>query len=312
MKLFVSHSSKDIAIIHDFVELLCTIGLQEQDIFCSSIPEFSIPEGKDIYDYLAELFKADSLFVIFALSKNFYSSVVCQNEMGAAWVTKSDYSALLLPGFNYDEIQGVISNRKNYIKLDSFMAKKLLDDLKLKLQSLFQVNKPISTSRWERCRDAFLENALTNALIPIDISRSKTYCIGETISNGCKITSIGALDNSITISLDFSQTESDLCSFVVFPQDENWSFWAHNNYTLSFEAEAASPCETTLEIKRFETTYHVEANYRITAMLNRYELSLGIDKSGNWGKVIEVCFLFYKNDFPAPTTLKIKNIKISK
>lgn len=312
MKLFVSHSKKDIVIVNSFVELLCTIGLQEKDIFCSSIPEFSVPEGKDIYDYLAELFKTDSLFVIFALSKNFYSSVVCQNEMGAAWVTKSDYSALLLPGFDFDEIQGVINTRKNYIKLDSFMAKKLLDDLKLKLQQLFKVNKHISTARWERCRDAFLKQSFNNTLMPIDISRSRTYCIGETNSNGCSILSINKNENSATIIVDFDKTGSDLCSFVIFPQDEDWNFWAQNNYTLSFEAESISPCEITVELKRFETTYHVQVNYKITPILNKYELQLGIDKSGNWNKVIEICFLFYKNNYPSPTIIKLKNITISK
>ena len=95
------------------------------------------------------------------------------------------------------------------------------------------------------------------------------------------------------------------------PQDENWSFWAHNNYTLSFEAEATSPCEITLEIKRLETTYHVQANYRISPMLNKYELPVGIDKAGNWNKVIEICFLFHQTNFKSPIMIKFSNIKIS-
>ena len=34
------------------------------------------------------------------------------NEMGAAWVLKNDYTTILLPGFEFNEIKGAINPRQ--------------------------------------------------------------------------------------------------------------------------------------------------------------------------------------------------------
>ena len=52
------------------------------------------------------------------LSDNYYKSPACLNEMGAAWVLKKEYRSILLPGFDYKEIEGAINPRKIGIKLD--------------------------------------------------------------------------------------------------------------------------------------------------------------------------------------------------
>ena len=42
-RLFISHAEKDATIVKAFVELLYRIGLNEDDIFCSSISEIGVP-----------------------------------------------------------------------------------------------------------------------------------------------------------------------------------------------------------------------------------------------------------------------------
>lgn len=52
------------------------------------------------------------------LSKNYHDSYMCLNEMGAAWVKKAKYQSILLPGFNFPDIQGAIDPRDICFKLD--------------------------------------------------------------------------------------------------------------------------------------------------------------------------------------------------
>ena len=79
MKLFISHSQQDRPMILPMVEMLYSIGMSENDIFCSSIPELGIPGGKEIYEYLRELFVKEDLYVLFMLSDHYYQSPNCLN-----------------------------------------------------------------------------------------------------------------------------------------------------------------------------------------------------------------------------------------
>lgn len=157
-KVFISHSGKDANYVKLITELLEDIGLSEDDLFCSSIPEYGIPLGCDIYDYLEKEFKNNNLIVVFALSNNYYNSPACLNEMGAAWMLKNDYVSMLLPGFDYKKINGAINPRKIGIKLDGEIddLKHRLGELKDMLISLLNM-KPITSSKWERNRDGFIK-----------------------------------------------------------------------------------------------------------------------------------------------------------
>ena len=84
MKLFISHSEKDKNAAKALVKLLYRLRMREADMFCSSTPELSIPIKQDIYQYLRHELDTESLFVVFLLSGNYYSSAACLNEMGAA------------------------------------------------------------------------------------------------------------------------------------------------------------------------------------------------------------------------------------
>lgn len=117
-KIFISHSSKDVQYVKLIVDFLEGIGIRTNDLFCSSIPGYDIPINQDIYDYLRMQFNEYNLHVIFVLSKNYYQSAACLNEMGAAWVLKSKYTVFLIPGFEFKEIQGAINPRIKGIKFD--------------------------------------------------------------------------------------------------------------------------------------------------------------------------------------------------
>ena len=160
-KVFISHSSDDIKFVSPLVELLADIGLTNDNLFCSSVPDYGIPLGQNIYDYLSDQFRDYNLFVIFVLSKNYYKSPACLNEMGAAWVLKNSYISILVPGFAYQEIKGAVNPNNISMKLDESedFLKKYLEDLKTILMERFSLSIP--TGRWEKKRNDFISEILS-------------------------------------------------------------------------------------------------------------------------------------------------------
>lgn len=162
-KIFISHSSKDIKTVTEIVNLFEDLGLRKENLFCSSVPGYDIPLNEDIYEYLKNQFHEYDLHVIFVLSQNYYDSIPCLNEMGAAWVLKSNNTMILMPGFEYKEIKGAVNPRQISIKLDAENEelKSKLGDLKDILIEEFDLSK-IMDVRWERKRNAFIENINTD------------------------------------------------------------------------------------------------------------------------------------------------------
>lgn len=155
-KIFISHSSADLKYVEPFVELLADIGMTNDNLFCSSVPDYAIPLNQDIYDYLASLFRECKLYVIFVLSDNYYNSPACMNEMGAAWVLKNEYTSILLPKFEYKEIKGAVNPNKIGMKLDDDdeLLKKRLGELKNIISEKFGISVP--DMRWEKKRNDFI------------------------------------------------------------------------------------------------------------------------------------------------------------
>lgn len=157
-KIFISHSSKDRKYVEKFVELLESMGLKNNQMFCSSVPGYTIPLGKDIYDYLREEFTRNKLFVIYMLSENYYKSPACLNEMGAAWVLQTTYQSILLPGFSYKEINGAINPRTISLVLDNEETVNYrLNELKDNILKEFGLSV-MDVNVWERKRNNFIKS----------------------------------------------------------------------------------------------------------------------------------------------------------
>ncbi len=154
--VFISHSSKDIAFVESLVDLLENIGLDDSNLFCSSIPGYWIDLSENIFEVLLSLFTNRSLYVIFVQSPNFYKSPVSLNEMGAAWALKSEYCSILTPEMDFSEMTAVVNSHTTAIKVNSPDAKARLTEMKDSI--LRFINKPnINASLWERKRDKFLK-----------------------------------------------------------------------------------------------------------------------------------------------------------
>ena len=157
LKVFISHSSKDKYFVEALVRLLEFIGLDDSTLFCSSVQGYGIGFNNDIYDTLREQFKNYNLYVIFVHSKNFYNSHASLNEMGAAWVMKTDFCSFLTNGFDFKDMDGAInSNDKISIKVDAEDAKGLLNQFKEIICDMFSLPSK-SGNVWEVRRDEFLK-----------------------------------------------------------------------------------------------------------------------------------------------------------
>lgn len=155
-KIFISHASKDKNYVVKLVEFLEDIGVGEKELFCSSVDGYGIPMDENIYDYLQKQFQENNLHVIYVLSDNYYKSVACLNEMGAAWILRQKYSTILLPGFKYEKSDGAIDPRKIVLKLDKTESSidQHLGELMDGIVTEFNLTTP-SRSKWDRIRNRF-------------------------------------------------------------------------------------------------------------------------------------------------------------
>lgn len=160
MKLFISHSSQDMAFVKPLVELFEHIGLTPKNMFCSSVAGYNIPLDSNIYDYLKDQFRAHDLRVMFILSENYYNSPACLNEMGAAWVLQHKYTSILLPQFDFRDVKGVVDRMRISIALDAekYELKTRLNELRETLVNECNLQNSLSSQNiWERHRDEFVD-----------------------------------------------------------------------------------------------------------------------------------------------------------
>lgn len=157
-KVFISHSEKDREYARAFVYLLEDIGVQKNNIFCTSVPGYGIALGENIFEAIKKQFTEYNAYMIFLLSDNYYNSAACLNEMGATWVLQKDYATVLLPGYEYRKIDGAIDAGKIGFKLDDDLenAECRLTELKDKLEEVFMLPK-VGEHIWKRRLDEFFK-----------------------------------------------------------------------------------------------------------------------------------------------------------
>jgi len=146
-KVFISHSSKDKVYVEEIIDIIETIGLNSSQIFCSSFDGYGIDLGENFLERIKEELD-ENILVLFVLSENFYQSPVCLCEMGATWIKTNEHIPILIPPFDFKDIQGVIPLTQGFKINDSLK----LNLFKEKIEKLFGLT-PIDNSVWERKRD---------------------------------------------------------------------------------------------------------------------------------------------------------------
>lgn len=315
-KLFISHSLRDKPIADALIGLLTRAGISESNILCSSTPGTHIPTGAPLYKELRNTLISGNAYAIFLLSDNFYSSVVCLNEMGAVWVENIPYQFIVLPGFSFDRIQGVIKDSEivgiSLSPVDS-MTKERFTDFRETLQNLFGIE--ISPSIWERARDSFLDLVQRytedNLHFSIDMTRVEGLCIGETRHDGCCIKRNESSSNKSTVYIDFSKTATSLCSTVFYLEDTDWQALFRSNRQLCFNIFSDSKdirADVELLVNGRNVIFPIfvsddTQNYRIP--LTQFSMS-----QMDWKSVKQIKFLFRKERIKHPIKVVIENVRL--
>lgn len=149
-KVFISHANLDKDLVEKIIDLLENIGVQSENIFCSSFEGYGIPLGSDFLEVIKSKLSEDVL-VLFVLSENFYDSPTCLCEMGGAWVNTKEHIPILIPPFTYDDVKGVIPKSQGMYVTD----REKLNTLKSQVQAFFALRQ-LDFSIWERKRNAFI------------------------------------------------------------------------------------------------------------------------------------------------------------
>lgn len=114
MNIFISHSSKNADFGNELVELLTGVGVRGEKIIFTSNDAYGIPIGENIFDWLKNKIN-EKPHVFYLLSPEYYQSVACLNEMGAAWIIENKHTMIFTPNFelsSYEFNNGAIDPRE--------------------------------------------------------------------------------------------------------------------------------------------------------------------------------------------------------
>lgn len=152
-KIFISHSSKDKNIIAEFVDhiLQLGIGIDAQNIFCTSIEDLGVKNGNDIREHIKNNIQTSD-FSLLMISNNYKHSEICLNEMGAVWSYNNQVRYYLLPNTDYDSI-GWLCNPNKADTIDNPIT---LDALHNEMLEFYKL--PDNGIEWSRHRQTFLDN----------------------------------------------------------------------------------------------------------------------------------------------------------
>ena len=233
--IFISHSSKDIEIIKPFIDHILKngIGFRNEEIACTSFVATGISPGASIPDYIKRNILGSKICLAM-ISKNYKSSEVCMNEVGAAWAVGNVPVQIVLPDANFDELGWLISTNK---------AAKINDEASL--DSLMEIicnrcGKSIVTPKdWNPCKKEFLqsmEKAQSSQKDEIKVKESKKIVrFPESVFTLAKKPSLNVFDTHFRVR-DIDEGEYQTQIDFRLRADENVSIrhmWLINNDSFS-------------------------------------------------------------------------------
>ena len=316
-KVFISHSHKDKLVADAVVDLLIKLGLNSKNIIATSTVKAQLHTGTSLYAELKEALSNEKVFVIFLLSDNFYSSTVCMNEMGAAWVNNAKSCFMVLPGFSFERVEGVIlENSPIGISLSSFdeIAKTRIKEMCVDITSCygFEMNEDtmeLGLINFSLAIDEYKKQLAGK--VTFSMEKAKGFCIGDTDNDGCRIYKRESSNTKTSVILDFTQTTTKLCSVVYRIEQKNWQTFRENGKVLCFEIYSDS--ETFQAEIELQFLNHSE---RIPFLINndiqtcRIPLSQFDASKDDWKLVKECCFLFRKKHVDHRTTVVMENLRL--
>ena len=155
-RIFISHKTEDSDYAKAIIDMLIKLGVDHTDIFCSSVQGYGIALGNKIIDSLYDQFHDYKLFVIFIHSPRYYTSTISQNEMGAAWILRSEHRSFLTSDCSFSLLTGVINSNEIAFKAGDKSTEHLLYDFRKDIKDFFSL-KEIPDAIWETTKKDFID-----------------------------------------------------------------------------------------------------------------------------------------------------------
>jgi len=141
--IFLSHSSSDKPYGNALEKFILGLGVKNDQLIYTSHPLHKIPLDANIYDYLRKNINRN-VFMIILWSDEYLESPACLNEMGAAWVTQSDYTNIFTPNFHFGNPKfhecAVDTRKMGAVLSGDNHCKTNMIELKDKILSLFNLD----------------------------------------------------------------------------------------------------------------------------------------------------------------------------
>lgn len=167
-KLFISHSSKDKNLVDKIITLCTSIGINPDEIFCSSFEGQGVKNGKRINSEVKKELLS-SAAILYIVTKNFLESTYCSQELGAACLTNDEKPFFIFKSneVTKDDLYGFLDSSYKYSLFNTEGISAFCDWISSYYEitkSLAIINKAIST---------FLENAKSDIEILVE-NKDKT------------------------------------------------------------------------------------------------------------------------------------------
>ncbi len=161
-KIFISHSCMDEKAANLLVDLIEQMGIpiDGNHVYCTSTEGLGVSLRENIYSSMRKQFDDYNLFVIFVLSRSYYTRPACLNEMGASWILDLPDTSILLPGFDFKDIAGALDKNNIAIKIDAPDSASRLNELRERLCKFMGIeirSDAHTMSRWELKRNTFIK-----------------------------------------------------------------------------------------------------------------------------------------------------------
>jgi len=151
-KIFISHSIKDKNIVQETIQVLESIGVESDKIYCSSFEGYGTPLGENYLEFLKKELN-DDILVLFILSNNFFDSNICLSEMGAVWVLSRNQIPIYIPPFKPEDVKGVFPTTQGF-HIDK---RHQINLLKERIEKEFKID-PINSVKWGLRLDRILKD----------------------------------------------------------------------------------------------------------------------------------------------------------
>jgi hypothetical protein len=162
MKIFISHSKDDKILANDFIVLLVAgVGINSNDIFCSSLEGHGVPIGIDFVKHIQDHMKqADVIIPI--ITSNFMQSQFCLTELGAAWALDKAFP-LAVPPIDFEQINTIFGK----VQLGLINNVGNLDELKERLEIYLKKESKLGIAKWRmRCEEFLKEFDRKSIVLP--------------------------------------------------------------------------------------------------------------------------------------------------